>query len=35
MTRPLNFDHADFRLGSLAELPLAQLIAEVTNHAPE
>jgi HAD superfamily hydrolase (TIGR01509 family) len=31
MTRSLNFDHADYRLNSLAEMPLSQLINEVTN----
>ncbi len=31
MTQPLNFDQADKRLTSLAEMPLAQLIDEVLN----
>lgn len=29
ITRYLNFDHADYRLGSLADLPLAQLVQEI------
>jgi HAD superfamily hydrolase (TIGR01509 family) len=31
MTRDLNFDHADYRLQALTELPLSQLINEVLN----
>jgi HAD superfamily hydrolase (TIGR01509 family) len=31
MTRDLNFDHADYCLNALTEMPLTQLIAEVTN----
>ena len=31
MTRDLNFDHADYRLTALTDMPLAQLITEVTN----
>ncbi|MEZ4595290.1 MAG: HAD-IA family hydrolase, partial [Chloroflexota bacterium] len=31
MTRDLNFDHADYRLSALTQMPLSQLIAEVTN----
>lgn len=30
MTRDLNFDHADYRLTALTDMPLSQLIAEVT-----
>lgn len=30
MTRDLNFDHADYRLTALTDMPLRQLIAEVT-----
>lgn len=33
MTRDLNFDHADYRLRDLTEMPLSQLIAEVTHGA--
>lgn len=32
MTRTLNFDQADLRLQSLAQMPLAQMIAEVTKN---
>lgn len=31
MTRDLNFDHADYRLHALNQMPLSQLITEVTN----
>ena len=31
MTRSLNFEHADYRLNNLNEMPLTQLITEVTN----
>jgi HAD superfamily hydrolase (TIGR01509 family) len=31
MTRDLNFDHADYRLHALDQMPLSQLITEVTN----
>jgi HAD superfamily hydrolase (TIGR01509 family) len=31
MTRSLNFDHVDYRLDSLTDMTLAQLITEVTN----
>lgn len=30
MTRDLNFDHADYRLAALTDMPLRQLITEVT-----
>ncbi|MBK8900895.1 MAG: HAD-IA family hydrolase [Anaerolineaceae bacterium] len=30
MTRDLNFDHADYRLAALTDMPLSQLITEVT-----
>ncbi len=33
MTRDLNLDHADYRLKALTDMPLAQLIIEVTNEA--
>ena len=32
MTRSLNFDQADLRLDSLAQMPLAQMIAEVVKN---
>ena len=31
MTRDLNLDHADYRLNALTDMPLSQLITEVTN----
>lgn len=31
MTRDLNFDHADYRLNALTDMPLKQLISEVLN----
>ncbi|WP_420628143.1 HAD family hydrolase [Candidatus Leptofilum sp.] len=31
MTRDLNFDHADYRLNALTDMPLSQLITEVMN----
>ena len=31
MTRDLNFDHADHRLNALTDMPLTQLISEVTH----
>ncbi|MBK7896628.1 MAG: HAD-IA family hydrolase [Candidatus Promineifilaceae bacterium] len=33
MTHDLNFDHADYRLSALTQMPLSQLIAEVTRGA--